>query len=152
MINPATYKAFFANMVANSATLLGPGNEIKSFYFGESERILGALKSDIVYPALWLDRPEFRITERGDNMTQDTMGAFSLIANTTTDGVEEQDFLLELLFETVQNIIKYLREQNTIVWANDGFFIEPISAQMADNCYGYRVSFTVKYQEVTFLA
>lgn len=152
MINPATYKAFFANLVADSENILGTGYEINSFYFGESERILGSLKSDITYPALWLDRPEFRITERGDNMTQDTIGAFSLISNTTTDAVEEQDLLLELLFGTVQKIVKYLREQNTIVWANDGFFIEPIAAQMADNCYGYRVSFTVKYQEVTFLA
>ena len=139
-------------MVDNSLANFGAAHQIKSFYYGNSERILSSLPSEISYPTLWLEYADFKMVEQGDHITQETIGAFFILKNVVVDDYEAQDQVLEDMFLLFQKILKYLRETYTIIWAGDTFSSETVSSQLADNCYGYRITFTVKYQEVTFLA
>ena len=148
MQTPDTYKDFFANMVADSATLFGSPLEIKSFYYTDSSVLSESLRSDINYPVLWLEAPNFKMRATGDNATMQTQGTFFILINAEKD--ERIGDKLQKCFLIVQKVINYLF-QNDMIWMGDDIIIDYGQAQMADNCVGYEVSFTTKHQEVDFL-
>jgi hypothetical protein len=148
MQTPDAYKEFFEQMVANSAALFGTPLEIKSFYYTDSTVLSESIRSDISYPCLWLEAPDFELRATGDNAQLQTSGTFFILINAEKD--ERIGDKLQTCFLIVQKAINYLF-QNDMIWMGDSVKIDHGQAQMADNCVGYSVSFATKYQEVDFL-
>lgn len=147
---PNTYKTLFETIVSTSSVTLGLNYELKSFFYGESRRIEEAMKSDIVYPALWAELPEYSYKERGDNMVKETSVAFVILAGLPVDNYDAQDEQIDLAIRIAEKIVRYFRNK-LYFSAGDSIQIEPITTQMSDNCYGCRVTFTLKNQEADFL-
>jgi hypothetical protein len=147
---PNQYKNFFQDVVTNSLANFGSTLQITSFYYGESRRIEEAMKSDISYPVLWAENPDFQYTERGDNMLKNTIGSFVILAGQPVEEYDGQDDAIDKAVRIAEKVIKEMRTAGYI-HIGDKISIEPIETNFSDNCYGARCSFTIRNQEADFL-
>jgi hypothetical protein len=148
MNSPVAYKNIFLAILNNQAQI-APWS-IGTLYFGESRRAIEGNKSTTEYPALLLEIPDFQWKEMGDNMTEDTSCAFSVVIGCPVDDYDAQDSALDTTLQICKAIIKVLRD-NDYIKIGDTINAEPMTASMSDNAYGYRISFTIKKQEADFL-
>ena len=104
MQTPAEYKSFFEDIVTTSQSW--SGLELNSFYYGDSPRIIGAQRSEIAYPALWLELPEMSLINAADNFIEKLTGCFVILSNFPTDDWEGQDDFLNTAYVIARRIIK----------------------------------------------
>lgn len=149
METPSSYKSIFEDIVANS-DFFGEGNEIKSFHFGNVERLQAAMRSNINYPAMWVELPDYGMMEMGsdDNMTYNVEGAFLILMSTKVEDYEAQDAAFEKCHSIARQVIKKLREQGFFT-KGDFIPINPVDVTMVDGCSGYRAQLKIKLKEST---
>lgn len=145
-----TYKSYFYDLVQDSLAQLGAGYELHSFYYGESRRIEEAMRSDIAYPCMWLELPDYTYYDRGDNIVKETIGAFLILAGKPVEEYADQDDQLDQSQQIAEKVIKRMK-QDGYLFQGDTITLEFITTSLTDNCYGCRVSFKLKYQETDFL-
>lgn len=148
MQTPAEYKAFFETIVSDSQAWAGL--ELNSFFYGDSPRIIGAQRSDIEYPALWLELPEMTLTNSADNFITRLSGGFVILSNFQTDDWEGQDNFLHTAYQIARRIIKQMYDAE-ILPKGTSFDCEPIQNHLSDNMYGYRITFSITNIEADFL-
>lgn len=124
-----------------------------SVYVGDSWRIISSMRSDIVYPAMWLERP---IIETGLDADEDTTmatikAALSIVGGVQTDDWAGQDAMLETCSAIVRQIIARLKRDADLNYFDLDFPItaEPLAVVMADDCFGWRIEFTIIAREWT---
>lgn len=147
---PNSYKATFATIVNTSSVDFSPGLEIHSFLYGEGRRIEEALKSEIQYPALWAELPEYSYTSAGDNVLKNISVAFMILISTSIDDYESQDDIIDKSIKIAEKVMKYFFVHDYL-HKDDTVQIEPIITTFSDNSYGCRVTFQIKRQETSFL-
>jgi hypothetical protein len=138
----ASYKEYFENLVAKNKAL-------KSFYLGDSERIISKQRSEIEYPCLWLESPSIPFRDaKSDNPQADFIAAFSILSNVATDDEAAQDQAMQdnflIAIEVISRMIRDRRGRSDDPMFNldiNSIHMDPINSMMVDNDYGYRVEF-----------
>jgi hypothetical protein len=148
MENPIQCRDYFKAIKDNWINTNLPIND---FRFGDSDRIIAAARSELSYPCLWLETPDYSLRETGsdDNLVWNIDLNFLILVACSKDDYESQDTALNNSFLTIQQIILKLR-QDGYFSKDDVIMIEPINTLFADACTGFRVSFTLKRFESTF--
>jgi hypothetical protein len=149
METPSSYKDIFGAIAADS-DFFGNGNEINSFHFGNVERLQTAMRSDISYPAMWVELPDYGLAEMGsdDNMTYNVQGAFLILMPTKTEDYQTQDEAFQKCHAIALQVIKVLRAQGFFS-KGDYIPLNPVDVTMVDGCSGYRAEIKIKLQEST---
>lgn len=145
----STYKAYFENVFINAATLLAPF-PLNTFKYGDSNRIIELQKSEMKYPVLWAEKPQYSYDNRGDNITKNCEGAIVILSGYSLDDIDMADKFQWIAQNMAELIMKQMKKD---FYFNkpDSMFLEPIDTQFADNCIGVRLTFTVKNLEGNFL-
>lgn len=145
MTSPNDIRDYFANMVASSNTnpnFVG-GLEIKSFHYGDSRRIIEKTRSDIEYPALWLEVPSYALSdnEAGDFNQLATI-SFVILTNTEIDDYEKTDNILDTNFDIARRVLAQMwadRITMQFSFSLNNVLLESIATWLVDNDYGWRV-------------
>lgn len=138
MNNFSEYVAYFRHLAEEHVG-------IKEFVVGNSDKILNLQRSELDYPALWLEYPNLVPVGDEDSPQLKFRGAIVILNNTEVDNWHQQDFILnetsEILIDLMNRIEKDCEEE---VFEKAKFGeIEPISSLTADNDYGWRVSIDI---------
>lgn len=124
-----------------------------AIYVGDSWRIISSMRSTIEYPAMWLERPTVETTLDADDDT--TMAilkvGLSIVGGVETDDWAGQEAMLETCNSIVRQIISRLKRDADLNYFDIDFPItaEPLATVMADDCYGWRIEFTIYAREWT---
>jgi hypothetical protein len=132
----ASFVQYFRELAQQSTQLAG------SFYVGDSWRIISAQRSEITYPALWLEYPIItdELDADGDTLRKEISFAFSITGGQPTDDWAAQDARLDQCREILGKVIARLKKDSD---ANLFDLIlpmqaEPLATVMADDQYGWR--------------
>ena len=119
-----------------------------SFYVGDSWRIIGAQRSRILYPALWLERPviETGLAPDGDSLSATLRGALSIVGGVATDDWKGQEERLQQCNRITSQIIARLKRDADLNYFDLEFPIlrEPLATVLADDLYGWRIEFNME--------
>lgn len=155
MNHPNGIRDYFAAMVASSGTnpQFDGGLEIKSFYYGDSKRLIEAIRSNISYPVMHLSVPEYYPR---DNVDGDYEAAarfeVAILANCTRDDYEAQDTAWDTNYRILLRVLAIMyqdRIANKFYLTLSSTEIVPISEYFVDNMYGYMLS--VRMQRTGFM-
>ena len=140
-----SFRDYFAAIVADSFALLG--YQVNTFGHGDSDRIVAMLRSEIEYPILWAERPNYSMEWR-EGYYENVDVAIAVLYGVAKDETVLQDNAVnnaQLILMQLQNKMR-----------TDGYQftkadIEPIEKTMADNGYGARMTLTINNLPTTFL-
>jgi hypothetical protein len=145
MLTPSLYKGFFSDWQLAS---IGGATEVNDFRYGDSVRVIEAQRSDISYPLLWAEFPEYRYTYHQGGFMKNLFGGFMLIKECPPDDYTSQDNAINDMLVFAEQIIKDMKAEG-YVRESDTFSIEPVAGQMTDYMYGCRVEFQLKNNDMS---
>lgn len=125
---------------------------INSFEFGGSERILNRTRSDVTYPVLWLEVPEFSSDSESEGEVT-LSGAFVILDNSEMEWDAENQ-AIENTYQIAQQIFRKMiddvdKEEFEISGDFKCDFVDTFSA---DNDFGWRVDFNLKVSRGCFIS
>jgi hypothetical protein len=142
-----SYKAYFENIQQNSFALLG--YLINSYGYGDSDRIIATMRSDIEYPVLWAEMPNYSYSyNQGFYIAIE--GAIVILTGNPKDDDSAQNDSVNTAQAILQKIAAQM-QQDGYIKGNSRMDIEPITKTMTDNGYGARLSFSIHNYPTTFL-
>ncbi len=142
------YTAYFRQLATD---LLGHSDSEKHFYRKGLEEFLQGLQTVVNYPAMLLDRYDYKYSDNGaDNVMKDRTIAFMIIDN--TNDIEDYNRIDEIC-DLTENIVDkiYNRIRNDIREPNNAFLkyanlnniqVSPIE-NYADATFGYFVTIEI---------
>lgn len=137
-----SYQTYFSALAASHV-------DIKKFYHGDIDKLIGAMKSDIEYPALWLDPYEVGIQDKlSDNFMGKCRGSLVIIKK-PDDTVGSEDAAEQVAETIVKDIIsKMLQDYDAgeIMTQFSEFRYSTIDPQFSDRVRGVRLEFTFYIQ------
>jgi hypothetical protein len=143
--NVSSFQQYFKDFADSNTALNG------SFYYGNADRIIGAHRSQLVYPVLWLETPTVQPVMRGG--TQSSFGmvfqsAFVILHNAQGDITEDEqktieDNTLAIAWDLIRTIFASA-EADEFDFDMTTTRIEPINTFMVDNDHGWRVEFSIE--------
>ncbi len=141
------YNHYFESIAFQNLLLNG------AIHIGDSWRIIGRMRSRINYPAMWLERPVIEITLDNDDDTPMARlkGALSIVGGVATDDWDGQEALLQLCNTIARQVIARLKRDADLNYFDLEFPItaEPLATVMADDCYGWRIEYTIPVRDWT---
>lgn len=128
---------------------------IKGFYHGNADEIIGATRTEINYPALWLETPSLVLTDNGaQQIMGNRVGAITILKNAPTDNQEQKDLILEECEEILLQCLAKMRKdrkERLISFNFNGSHIDAIAPLSTDNDHGFRLEFHLdKFIEICF--
>lgn len=144
LIDIKTFKDYFESLAELH-------RDIASFCFGDSQRVIGNQKAVTNYPVLFLETPNFKAGAVADAFSLDCYCAFSIASTVPPDDYEGQDVAwqdnLVILLEVLRRMRKDQRTTPFLMWFDmNDVTIDPIASWMADNNYGWRAEFKLRWE------
>lgn len=137
IVTPADLKSYFSDL----ATDLGC-----SFAYGNSERILNRMNSQLVYPVLWLEVPEIKLIREG-GLKRRYNTAFLFLSDAPADDETAQDAALDAMFALTEQTLQRLQADSE---TEDLFDFDIEGAEMqykpkwsADDDWGWRTEISL---------
>lgn len=133
-----TFVSYFRELAQQHVQLAG------SFYVGDSWRIISAQRSEITYPAMWLEYPIKTHNYDNDQKTllTEINFAFSIVGGQPVDDWAAQDVRLnecERIMGAIVARLDYDSDEANIFDLVLPMRAEPLATVMADDLYGWRV-------------
>ena len=155
MNHPNGVRDYFAALVAGSGInpQFAGGLEIKSFYYGDSTRLIEATRSNISYPVMHLSVPEYYPSDNiaGDYDAEARFDV-AVLTNCTRDDYDAQDNAWDTNYRILLRVLSILyqdRIPQQYYLSLSATAIVPISEYFVDNMYGYML--TVRMQRTGFM-
>jgi hypothetical protein len=143
MINdPQTYRDYFEDIYNNNAANVS-GYTLLAFEYGDSRRVMERMKSDLDYPLLWLEFPDFTLANNGAGFTVVTQGAFMVLRYCEIDNWDAQNAALQECYSLASMIVKRLSDDNIFLPGRKAT-IDSVATYFGDNCYGVRCGFNLE--------
>lgn len=129
--------------------------DINSFCFGTLEKKQAFTKSDIVYPCLWLEIPDFQ--PEGDGVFTRCTSAFTISTSAEKGDYEAENAALKLCSEIGLQVVSKMRKDSHDLNEEDEPFLEFNTSDAdleagimigVDNEHGYRVQFTIRINDL----
>jgi hypothetical protein len=142
-----TFIQYFRELAQQHTQLAG------SFFVGDSWRIISAQRSEITYPAMWLEYPikTHDLENDEDTLLTEIDFAFSIVGGQPVDDWAAQDARLNECERIMGQFIARLKKDS-----DDNLFdlilpmrAEPLATVMADDLYGWRVEGKLKVRSWT---
>lgn len=148
METPESIRQWFATMVANMPTdTWFVGLIVNSFHYGDSQRIIGKMRSNISYPALLLEFPSYKDTPGNTKNLFVSIG-FVVMAQHKPDDWVGQDATVDLAWRigmrAVGKIQQYCQKNPAMLQYVGNVLADPIASYFADNNYGYRFEVDIR--------
>lgn len=139
----ASYTSYFRKLAWQHKALRA------SFYVGDSWVLIGAQRSDVVYPVMWLERPIIRpvFAPDGDSLRMRIEGAFSIVANAATDDYDKQEAMLaqcQVIASQIINRAKQDSDNNEFDLYVDTIRMDSLAVLMTDDLHGWRVEYSLQ--------
>ncbi len=153
MQTPNSYRDYFANMVAGSSgnPNFAGGFHMNSFYYAESRRIIEAMRSEIIYPAMWLGVPSYTFGDNGaGNYIASPRGEIAIIHNAAIDDYVGIDAAISNTYGIVRRVMAALYADSVGINPqfnfnlNDISSLDPIQQWFTDNDYGWLMTFKLR--------
>jgi len=122
---------------------------INDFVHGDFDEILAEERSNIQYPALWMETPEIPMDGDSDSYTQQYEGSFVIYHAAPPDHQERRKSNLERCFLIARDVILRLmndQENDLYDFSIDSIRMEPVISYNNDNAQGWRVNYILKHQ------
>jgi hypothetical protein len=149
MQSPENLRLWFANVVGSMSTdpfFVGVA-VVNSFHYGDSQRIIGRMRSNIAYPALLLEFPSYKDTNGPNSQLFMSIG-FVVMAQHKPDDYVGQDQTIDMSWKIgmrfIGKIKHYCQQNPSVVQYVGNVLADPIASYFADNNYGYRFELDVR--------
>lgn len=124
-----------------------------SIYVGDSWRIIGTQRTNIIYPAMWLERPviETNFDADGDSPMAVLKCALSIVGGVQTDDWEGQQARLDECRNICGQVIARLKRDADFNYFDLVFPViaEPLATILADDLYGWCIEFEIEMRQWT---
>ena len=127
------------------------GYHINAFYYAESRRMIEAMRSEIVYPIMWLGVPSYTFGDNGaGNYVAMPKGELAIITNASIDDYVGIDTAISTTYSITRRLMAALysdsRGENAPFYfnLNDVIGLEPIQQWFTDNDYGWLMTFKLR--------
>ncbi len=127
--------------------------QLQDFVHGTTNRILSKSRSELDYPCLWLETPNFKVKDNGaGGITAGHFGAFVVMKNASADdgnslSQDQEDQIWAETHSITMDVLSRLKEDERESGLRIDFntvSIDPISTITADKDYGWRVEFSLE--------
>lgn len=137
--NKESYISYFQS-IADSHT------EINDFHFGEVDIIQNNLKSDVIYPVLWLEPyAEIRVRDaKSDNFLGVRACSLTILGKPESESFEDIDSFEAFCENVIIDILsKLLRDfnNNDVLTDINGYIISRIRPTFSDHLFGAHLEF-----------